>query len=77
MKQFDIRNMPENLQAIVRNIPYVMDGVNNDGGAEFQVNTAPDPEWGNMHVPLAQWLVKHGANRGEVVYLTNIQDALD
>lgn len=77
MKTFDINDMPENLQAIVKDLPYVQDNINNDGGAEFIVNTAPDPEWGNMHVPVAQWLIKRGANKLEVVYLKNITRALD
>jgi hypothetical protein len=76
MKAFDVSSMPEKLQAIVRDLPYVQDSINNDGGAEFVVNTAPDPEWGNMHVPVAQWLIKNGANKLERVYLKNITDAL-
>lgn len=77
MKEFDVTTMPENLQALIKEIPYIMDALENDGGAPFKVKTAPDPEWGNMHVPLAQWLVRNGARSGEEVYLKGIEAPLD
>lgn len=76
MKQFDTKEMPENLQALIKEIPYIMDSVDFEGGAEYKVQTAPDPEWGNMHVPISQWLIKNGANKGEKVYLKNIDDPI-
>lgn len=75
MKQFSFKDLPENLQAIVIDLPMIQ--VDDTGGAEFKVLTSPNPEWGNMHVPLAVWLIKHGANKGEIVYLKELTDAID
>jgi hypothetical protein len=58
MKEFDVNAMPKNLQVVVRELPYVVDVIDNGGGAIFKVKTAPDPEWGNMHVPISQWLLR-------------------
>jgi hypothetical protein len=72
MKTFDFNLLPENLQAVVLELPSIQ--LDDKGGAEFKVNPGPDPELGNMHVPVAQWLIKNGANRGEVVYITRIKN---
>jgi hypothetical protein len=41
---------------------------------EFKVQTSPDPEWGNLHVPLAVLLVEfYYARRGETVKITGIE----
>lgn len=70
MKEFSFNDLPENLKAIIVDLPMIQ--IDDKYGAEFKVITAPDPEWGNMHVPLAVWLMKHGANKGEIVYLKDI-----
>lgn len=77
MKTFNVNEMPEELQAILRNDIIAELTIDNEGGAMFCVNPAPDPELGNMHVPVAQWLVKRGANKLETVYLKDILDVTE
>lgn len=67
MKKFNVQDMPLDLQGVVWDLPNIQP--DDEGWAEFKVMTAPDPEWGNMHVPLALWLIKQGANKGETVLL--------
>lgn len=83
MKEFKFVSLPEELQQLVSDLPKITDIcklVEEDsqwGGKadylEFKVVTAADPEWGNAHVPLAVYLVKHGANKGETVKIVGIE----
>ena len=75
MKVFDVHKLSLELQGIVWDLPNLE--IDDSGGATFKVVTAPDPEWGNMHIPLALYLIEQGANKGEIVYLKNITHAKD
>lgn len=82
MKEFKLESLPEDLQNLARELPSITNlckMIEEDGQfgsridyLEFKVQTAADPEWGNIHVPLAVYLVKHGANKGEVVKIIGI-----
>ena len=72
VKTFKTQDLPENLKQIAWDLLNL--STDDKGGAEFQVLTGPDPELGNTHIPLAQWLVKNGAKKGETVYIENIRN---
>ena len=81
MKEFKFEALPEELQDLILefsgshglfSIVGFDEELNAFGEVEFKVQPAADPEWGNGHVPLAVYLVKHGANKGETVKITGI-----
>lgn len=71
LKCFKYKELSEELRSLVHELPNIE--VDDTGNAEFKVITQPDPEWGNLHIPLALQLVKQGARKGEVVLITGIE----
>lgn len=70
MRTFEFTSFPDELQNVVFDIPNLE--INETGDASFKVITQADPEWGNVHVALALYLVKQGAKKGEVVTIKGI-----
>jgi hypothetical protein len=80
MREFKLESLPKELQDLVLELSVftelckVVEEDNQWGGRadyyQFKVVTAADPEFGNSHVPLAVYLVKQGAKKGEVVKIT-------
>ncbi len=80
MKEFKYYELPDDMKKIVDSL-YNMENPNVklelyedpcQNTIEFKVNTTPDPEYGNIHVPLATYFVKQGAHKGEVVLIVGI-----
>lgn len=79
MKEFNFSSLPEELQLLIQELveahglfKTINWGIEGKEYIEFKVQTLADPEWGNGHVPLAVYLVKHGANKGETVKIVGI-----
>jgi len=74
MKEFTLALLPEELQTLILELvdshglfKKINIGYEGKEYIEFKVKTVADEEWGNEHVPLALYLVKQGANKGETV----------
>lgn len=67
-KTFEFASLPENMQEIVRDLTPALD-FDDSGLAPFKIITLPNPEFGNIHIPLSLYLIKQGASKGETVYI--------
>lgn len=65
-KVFKRGDLPEEMQE------YIGEGREDCTGLHwyFCVSLAPDRETGNGHIPLAKWLVEHGAAKGEIIIIS-------
>jgi hypothetical protein len=71
MRNFVFRDLPQEIQDTITEFQFLE--IDDAGHAEFKVLTIPNPELGNVHVPLALHLVRLGAKKGETVKIIGIE----